>query len=186
MKSILTSLALTLALCLNASAVEVGDKAPSFKAKADSGELWKSSEHVGKKILVVYFYPADMTGGCTKQACGYRDKMKDFSDAGVEVIGVSGDTVENHKIFKDVHDLNFTLLADTDGSVAKAFGVPVSLGDKAVTKLINNIEKELVRKATAKRWTFVIDLEGNIAYKDSQVKAAQDPEKIAAVIAKLK
>ncbi|MCC9599611.1 peroxiredoxin [Stieleria sp. JC731] len=186
MKLILTTLLLTFTCSLTASAVDIGDKAPKFKAKADSGEMWKSEDHVGKKILVVYFYPADMTGGCTKQACGYRDKMKDFTDAGVEVIGVSGDTVENHKIFKDVHDLNFTLLADTEGKVAEAFGVPVTLGDKAVTKLIGNIEKELVRKATAKRWTFVIDLDGNIAYKDSEVKAAQDPEKITAVIAKLK
>ncbi|OYP30995.1 peroxiredoxin [Rhodopirellula sp. MGV] len=186
MKTLLAALVLSLSCSVTASAIDVGDAAPKFQAKDDSGEIWKSEDHVGKKILVVYFYPADMTGGCTKQACGYRDKMKDFTDAGVEVVGVSGDTVENHKIFKEVHDLNFALLADTEGKVAKAFGVPVTVGDKSVVKMIENVEKELVRKATAKRWTFVIDREGNVAYKDSQVNAAQDPEKIAAVIAKLK
>jgi len=169
-----------------ASAVDVGEKAPSFEAKDDTGKLWKSSEHVGEKVLVVYFYPADMTGGCTAQACGYRDKMESFSSAGVEVIGVSGDTVKNHQVFKKAHDLNFTLLADTEGKVAKAFGVPVALGEKTVTKLIDGTETSLTRGATAKRWTFVIDRDGNVVYKDSQVKAQQDPEKIQNVIADLK
>ncbi len=184
---------MTITLCyaamvadIEVGAVEVGDKAPEFEALDDSGNVWKSSEHVGKKIIVLYFYPADMTGGCTMQACGYRDKMEAFSDAGVEVVGVSGDTVKNHQVFKKAHDLNFALLADTEGKVAKGFGVPVVLGEKSVTKLIEGTETLLTRSATAKRWTFVIDQEGNIAYKDSAVKAKQDPEKIANVIKELK
>ncbi|MCA9137472.1 MAG: peroxiredoxin [Planctomycetales bacterium] len=180
--------AFVLPLCLSipASAVDVGDKAPSFEAKDDTGADWKSSDHVGKKILVVYFYPADMTGGCTAQACGYRDKMESFSDAGVQVIGVSGDSVKNHVVFKKAHQLNFPLLADVDGKVAKAFGVPVALGEKTVTKEIDGVETLLLRTATAKRWTFVIDRDGKIAYKDSEVKAQQDPAKIEDVIKSLK
>src|SRR2546421_6451350 len=87
--------------------VKVGDPAPTFEATDDQGQTWKSSDHVGKKILVVYFYPADMTGGCTKQACGFRDDMQKLAGEGVEVVGISGDTVENHKVFKEFHKLNF-------------------------------------------------------------------------------
>src|SRR6516164_5108066 len=75
--------------------LKVGDKAPAFDAKDDQGKDWKSSAHVGKNIIVVYFYPADMTGGCTKQACGFRDDLKSLVDKGVEVVGVSGDSVKN-------------------------------------------------------------------------------------------
>lgn len=184
----LKTIALVLPFCLAvpASAIDVGEAAPSFEAMDDSDATWKSSDHVGKKIIVVYFYPADMTGGCTAQACGYRDKMGSFSDDGVEVVGVSGDSVKNHQVFKKAHDLNFTLLADTDGKVAKAFGVPVTLGEKTVTKLIDGTETLLLRTATAKRWTFVIDRDGQIAYKDSAVNAKEDPAKIEAVIKKLK
>jgi peroxiredoxin Q/BCP len=141
---------------------------------------------VGKKILVVYFYPADMTGGCTAQACGYRDHRGELADRDVEVIGVSGDTVDSHQLFKKAHGLNFTLLADVDGSVAKKFGVPISEGERTVKKTISDVEHILTRNVTAKRWTFVIDRDGKIAYKDDQVKAKQDPEKILSVVAKLR
>jgi peroxiredoxin Q/BCP len=170
---------------MEAADLAVGDAAPVFEARDDSGAVWRSTEHVGKKIVVVYFYPADMTGGCTKQACGYRDKMAELSDAGVEVVGVSGDSVENHQLFKETHSLNFTLLADGDGQVAEAFGVPVTLGEQTVSKLVGDQEKLLVRTATAKRWTFVIDRAGKVAYKDSSVQAAEDPEKIAALVKSL-
>lgn len=185
---LIKSLAFILACIFSvpALAVEVGDKAPKFEAQDDADQLWKSTEHVGKKILVVYFYPADMTGGCTAQACGYRDKMESFSDAGVQVIGVSGDSVSNHKVFKKAHELNFPLLADIDGKVAKAFGVPVTLGEKLVKREFEGKEVSLLRTATAKRWTFVIDREGKVAYKDSEVNAKQDPEKIQDVIKSLK
>ena len=89
--------------------LKVGDAAPEFQAKDDQGKVWKSSDVVGKKILVVYFYPADMTGGCTKQACGFRDDMKKLEDKGVVVVGVSGDSVRNHQLFKKAEHLNFTL-----------------------------------------------------------------------------
>ena len=174
------------AACAAETSLEVGDAAPVFEAQDDEGKSWSSKDHVGQKILVVYFYPADMTGGCTAQACGYRDNLGKLNDKNVMVVGVSGDTVENHQWFKKAHDLNFTLLADVDGTVAKKFGVPITEGEKVVTKVIFDAERMLKRNVTAKRWTFVIDTDGKIAYKDDQVKAKQDPEKILDVVAGLK
>src|SRR5436190_3110718 len=85
--------------------LKVGDPAPAFSAKDDAGNDWKSSDHVGTKILVVYFYPASFTGGCTKQACAYRDDQKTLAAAGAEVIGVSGDEVRHEDAFKKFHKL---------------------------------------------------------------------------------
>src|SRR5262249_44449721 len=133
-----------------------GNSAPAFNSTDDQGKAWKSSDHIGKKIVVIYFYPADLTGGCTKQACGFRDDMKKLADKGVEVIGVSGDSAENHQLFKKVHKLNFTLLADEDGSVAKKFGVPLKKGGVFKAKDLDGNEVELKRGVTAARWTFVI------------------------------
>src|SRR5271168_3386075 len=96
----LTLLALTAGLMIGsygtAAAPKVGDAAPAFESKSDDGKAWKSEDHVGKQVVVIYFYPADFTGGCTKQACAYRDDFKKFTDKGVEVVGVSGDSVQGH------------------------------------------------------------------------------------------
>ena len=186
MKRALLSCLVLFSFCIPVCAVEVGDPAPAFEATDDTGKRWKSTDHVGKQILVVYFYPADMTGGCTAQACGYRDRMESLTASGAEIIGVSGDSVENHKLFKRAHNLNFTLLADGDGSIASAFGVPVSVGEKTVIKSIDNKEVPFVRTATARRWTFVIDRNGTIVHKDAKVNAQSDPETIAKVIAALR
>lgn len=166
--------------------LKVGDPAPVFEAKDDTGKEWKSTDHVGKKVIVVYFYPADMTGGCTKQACGFRDDMKTLTDKGVEVVGVSGDSVQNHQWFKQEHNLNFTLLADTEGKVANHFGVPVTHEEKTVKAKIAGKEESLVRHVTAKRWTFVIDKSGKIASKNTKVEAAEDSKAIKALVETLK
>ncbi|HEV3256347.1 MAG TPA: peroxiredoxin [Gemmataceae bacterium] len=163
---------------------KVGDKAPVFEAKDDHGKEWKSADHVGKRVLVVYFYPGDLTGGCTKQACGFRDDMHKLADKGVHVIGVSGDSVKNHQLFKKVHKLNFTLLADEDGEIAKKFGVPFSQGGKAKAKDAEGNDVDLTRGVTIQRWTFIIGKDGNIVYKDSHVSAANDSKKILEVIEK--
>jgi peroxiredoxin Q/BCP len=168
-----------------AADLNVGDMAPAFSARDENNQEWKSSEHVGKGIVVVYFYPADMTGGCTKQACGFRDDLSKLKDQGVEVIGVSGDSVQNHVLFRKAHDLNFTLLADTDGKVADAFGVPVTREPKTVKAVIEGREELLTRTVTAKRWTFVIDRQGRIAAKNTMVTAAEDSKAIADIVAKL-
>ena len=162
----------------------VGDKAPKFAGTTDEGKPWKSTDHVGKKIVVVYFYPADTTGGCTKQACAYRDALAKLDGAKIEVIGVSGDSVENHRVFKKMHNLNFTLLADPKGKIAKAFGVPTGPGG-AVQAQFEGATVELKRGATEQRWTFVIGPDGKIAYRDTKVDAANDPQNVLAAIERL-
>jgi thioredoxin-dependent peroxiredoxin len=164
--------------------LKVGDSAPVFEGVDDKGKAWKSSDYVGKKIVVVYFYPADLTGGCTKQACGFRDDMKKLTDKGVEVIGISGDSVKNHQIFKAVHNLNFTLLADEKGSVARKFGVPVTEGAKTFkTKDEKGNPVELTRGCTIARWTFVIGKDGKVLLRNTKVQAAEDSKQIINVLA---
>jgi len=172
----------------NADALEVtlseGDVVPMFQAKAADGMVWRSVDHVGKKIIVVYFYPADLTGGCTRQACGFRDRMKDLEKAGVEVVGVSGDSVDNHVLFAKVNSLNFSLLADEHGEISKAFRVPVREG-ATITQLIDGVERSLVRGVTASRWTFLIDTHGKIVHKNTAVDAEQDSRNILETVRRL-
>jgi thioredoxin-dependent peroxiredoxin len=185
MKPKLSLVLVSVFLAVHAWASDPGalnSKAPTFEARDDSGNLWKSSEHVGKKTLVVYFYPADMTGGCTKQACSYRDASEDLKKLGVEVIGVSGDSVENHQAFKKAHALNFTLLADIDGKIAEAFGVPVIREAKKVVAKVGDEEVTLLRDVTSKRWTFVIDRSGKIIYRNTEVVAADDSQAVIKAI----
>jgi peroxiredoxin Q/BCP len=165
--------------------LKVGDAAPAFAAKDDAGADWKSADHVGKKILVVYFYPASFTPGCTKQACAYRDDQKALDEAGAEVVGVSGDQVKNQEAFKKFHKLTFTLLADDKGDVAKAFGVETKEGN-SVKQKIDGKDEEFTRGVTEMRWTFVIDKAGKIAYKNTKVKAPEDSKAVLEVISKLK
>ena len=179
-------LSLGLARAADPVELKVGDAAPVFQVKDDSGADWKSSDHVGKKIVVVYFYPADFTGGCTKQACGFRDDMAKLSGKDVEVVGVSGDSVQTHQKFKKAHELNFALLADGQGKVAEKFGVPFDLGEKTAKGTVDGKDESFVRTATIKRWTFVIDKKGKIAAKNSEVKAAEDSKAILELVEKLK
>ena len=190
-RSILTGLFAAVAICggsVFAADVDlkIGDKAPEFQADDDSGKLWKSTDHAGKKFIVVYFYPADCTGGCTKQAQAYRDDMEKLAKNDVVVVGVSGDTVENHQFFKRKEKLNFPLLADVKGEVAAKFGVPATFGDKSVKASIGAEEKVLTRPVTTKRWTFVIGKDGKILYKNTEVKAPEDAKAVAEAIAAAK
>jgi peroxiredoxin Q/BCP len=154
-----------------------GDKAPQFECTDDAGKVWKSADHYGKKIVVIFFYPAAMTGGCTKQSCAFRDDQSKLAEKGVEVIGVSGDEVAGLKLFKTAHKLNFPLLADTEGAVAKKFGVPLGKGGE-IKREVDGIEHILKRGVTAQRWTFVIDREGRIAMKNTKVVADKDSQAI--------
>jgi peroxiredoxin Q/BCP len=166
--------------------LKAGDEAPSFEAKDDTGKDWKSTDHVGNKIVVVYFYPADMTGGCTKQACSFRDDKPAWKELGVEVVGVSGDSVENHQLFKQAENLNFALLADPEGEIAKKFGVPTTLGEKSIVRTIGGQEKTLTRGATTQRYTFVIDTDGKIAAAYKVADAAGDSRVVMEIVKKLK
>ena len=159
----------------------VGDKAPEFKAPADDGSSWNINKFLGRKFIVVYFYPAAMTGGCTKQACSYRDHRDDLQSAGVEVVGVSGDKIVNLRLFKQAENLNFTLLSDETGAIAKTFGVPLTAGG-AIKRTVAGAEHELLRGVTAKRWTFVVGKDGKIIYRNDAVNAETDTDEVLSFI----
>jgi peroxiredoxin Q/BCP len=108
-------------------ALKVGDTVPNFQAKATNGELFDSANIIGKKPLVLYFYPKDDTPGCTQQACSFRDNYEVFTDLGAEVIGVSGDSTASHEKFAAKYKLPFTLLSDSDKKLRNLFGVPTAL-----------------------------------------------------------
>jgi peroxiredoxin Q/BCP len=101
--------------------LKVGDPAPDFSLKDESGKLWQLSEFKGKKVTL-YFYPRDNTPGCTSQACSFRDGYQQLQEAGIVVLGVSYDSPESHRKFKEQHHLPFALLSDQDKQVAKAYG----------------------------------------------------------------
>lgn len=162
--------------------LKIGDKVSPFSATTDQGEIWKSKDFAGKKNLVVYFYPAAMTGGCTKQACAYRDAKDELSDLDAEVVGVSGDEVSNLGLFKRAHNLNFTLLSDPEGKIAQEFGVPVKAGHKSIEREVDGKKFTLSRGVTTARWTFIIDKKGKLAYKSTQVNAAEDSKAVVEVL----
>ena len=107
--------------------LKVGDKVPLFGAKDQFGNDFYIASVLEKKVLIIYFYPKDDTPGCTKQACFFRDEFEEFSDMGVAVIGISGDSIASHKKFAEKYKLPFVLLSDHDKSIRKMFGVPTNL-----------------------------------------------------------
>src|SRR4029434_2244496 len=100
-----------------------GSPLPTFESLDDQGQPWKSAEHTGKKGLVLYFEYGDFTGGCTRQAQAYRDALAKIEQLGAEVVGVSGDEVATHKLFKETYGLTHSLLADPQGKLAKTLDV---------------------------------------------------------------
>lgn len=107
--------------------LKVGDKIPNFTAKGTNGADFNSQDLIGKKPLVIYFYPKDNTPGCTTQACSFRDQYEDFKDLGAEVIGISSDSVASHQKFTSQFKLPFVLLSDSDKKIRTLFGVPSNL-----------------------------------------------------------
>jgi peroxiredoxin Q/BCP len=108
--------------------VKVGDEAPDFTLPSQKGENITLSQFLGKKNVVLYFYPKDESRGCTREACEFRDKYEVFKDLGAEVIGVSSDDVESHESFTAKHNLPFILLSDNDKKVRELYGVPSTFG----------------------------------------------------------
>jgi peroxiredoxin Q/BCP len=102
--------------------LNIKDKAPDFKLNADDGKVYSLKDFKGKK-LVLYFYPKDMTSGCTAEACDFRDKNKLFNKKNTVIIGVSKDSVESHKKFKTKYELPFTLLSDESTKMLESYGV---------------------------------------------------------------
>ncbi len=107
--------------------IKTGDKIPNFTAKDLNGNDFDIQNYIGKKPLVIYFYPKDNTAGCTIQACSFRDQYQDFTDLGAEVIGISSDSVASHQKFSKEYHLPFVLLSDADQKIRNLFGVPKGL-----------------------------------------------------------
>ncbi len=132
------------AACSNAQMLQKGDKIPEFSLPDQDGNMFNIDSVVGKKNLVIYFYPKDETPGCTKEACTFRDQYEVFKQADAKIIGISGQSVQSHKDFADKYHLPFTLLADEGNVVRKKFGVRVS--------------------PIPGRVTFVVDKTGHVVY----------------------
>lgn len=108
-------------------ALQPGDKIPDFSTKDNNGNDFDSTSIVGKKPVVIYFYPKDNTPGCTAQACSFRDQYEDFKDLGAEVVGISSDSIASHEKFVQQYKLPFILLSDNDKKIRKLFGVKPDL-----------------------------------------------------------
>ena len=108
--------------------VKIGDKAPDFTLPSQMGDKVSLSEFIGKKNVVLYFYPKDETPGCIKEACSFRDSYQQLTDLGAEVLGVSGQSVESHVAFASHYGLPFILLSDEGNKLRELYGVPHSMG----------------------------------------------------------
>ncbi len=140
--------------------LQPGDPAPDFALEDAAGHVWRLQDLRDKRV-VLYFYPADDTPGCTAESCDFRDNYKLFSDANVEVLGVSPQGAESHRRFATKYDLNFPLLVDEDLSVASAYG--------AVAEKPGDYKGIPIR---IKRSTFVIGPDGKIEQAIYGVKVA--------------
>jgi thioredoxin-dependent peroxiredoxin len=101
----------------------VGDAVPVFSLRDQNDSLFNISDFIGKKILVIYFYPKDESSGCTKEACSFRDNYNAFTKGGAMVVGINSGTVDSHRKFIEHHQLPFTLLSDPGNKVLKMYGV---------------------------------------------------------------
>ena len=126
--------------------VSVGDKIPLFSLPDQYGEILDINSLLGRKKLVIFFYPHDESPGCTRQVCYFGDQYEEFRDAGAEIIGISGQSVDSHKNFADKHELSYRVLSDTGNHVRKLFGVPADLFGLLPGRVtyITNIEGKVV------------------------------------------
>jgi thioredoxin-dependent peroxiredoxin len=168
----------------------VGDTLPAFTLEDDRGESWHSVEHVGKKVVVLYFYPGDFTGGCNKQLRAYRDHLARLEELDIELVGISGDHVATHQLYKSTHDLKHTLLADSDGCLACTLGMPRQPGAKVRARNLdgkvivtdNGRSLFLERNVTLPRWTLVINRDGKLISKRTDVDPATDVDEVIKVV----
>ena len=150
-----------------AEELKPGDPAPLFTAKTNSGAAFDLATRKGQ-WTVLYFYPKAGTSGCTKEAQGYRDNIAAIREQGAEVYGISTDTVESQAGFSDDNHLGFTLLADPDSTVVNAYGAKMPI------------------LPIARRWTFIIGPDLKIREIERDVDAANDAQRVAGEIARLK
>ena len=144
--------------------LEIGTKAPEFSLQDQNGEMHSLSDYKGQKVIL-YFYPKDMTGGCTSQACNFRDLYPQLREKGAVVLGVSKDSVASHKKFEEKYGLPFTLLSDADLSVITAYDVLRPNKD-------GKPSKSLIRS------TYLIDEEGVIVKAFGGVKPKDNASKM--------
>jgi peroxiredoxin Q/BCP len=150
--------------------IEKGSKVPSFTLKDQNGKLFDITSVLGKKNLVIYFYPKDDSPGCTKEACAFRDQFEVFNEANAMIIGISGQSVESHKKFAEKYHLSFTLLSDEGNKVRKLFGVPTDLFG-----------------AIPGRVTYIADKSGTVVYVfDSQSQATKHVDEALRILKELK
>lgn len=142
--------------------VNVGDPAPDFQVKDDSGKMRTLTEFRGKKV-VLYFYPKDDTPGCTKEACSFRDGYNTLQEAGIVVLGVSFDSPESHRKFKEKQKLPFILLSDEKKEMAEAYGASGGL----------------LGSLMAKRYTYLIDEAGKIVHIFEKVDVKNHAEEVS-------
>lgn len=111
-----------------AGKLEVGDNAPLFSLKNEQNKAIYLKDFLGKKVIVLYFYPKDGSKGCTAQACAFRDRFELFKEVGAEVIGISSDSISSHQSFSNKYQLPFLLLSDPEDKVRKLYGVKATFG----------------------------------------------------------
>ena len=140
----------------------IGTKAPEFTLPDQNGEMRSLSDYKGQKV-VLYFYPKDMTSGCTKQACAFSELYPQFREKGAVVLGVSKDSVASHKRFEEKYGLPFVLLSDTERTVIEAYDVWKE------KKLYGKVSYGVVRT------TYLINEDGVIENAFDKVKAADNP-----------
>jgi peroxiredoxin Q/BCP len=166
-KSLATLLGISVATATLAD-LSLGKPAPDFRLQDQHSEWHTLEQHRGKWVTL-YFYPKDDTPGCTKEACAFRDNIFAFDELDAIILGVSLDDTESHEAFAEKYSLPFSILADTDKSTAQAYGV--------YTKIVGF--------EMAKRETFLIDPEGNIAKHYPKVKPATHSEEVLVDLRKL-
>jgi peroxiredoxin Q/BCP len=155
-----------------ATPLRAGDPAPDFEGTTTDGKHVALKDYRGRK-LVLYFYPMDDTPGCTKQACSLRDGNADLAARGAAILGVSTQGEQSHKAFTQKYNLNFPLLADTDGTVGRAYG---TLGGGGIISKIKSAA------GMADRVTFVIDEKGKIAHVIDRPDVANHAREVMALI----
>lgn len=149
--------------------IEVGQPAPAFEQTAHDGSVVRVTPgQLRERVLVLYFYPQDNTPGCTAEACGFRDAFEDFADAGAEVVGVSPNTLEEHRKFAEGQRLPFQLLSDAEGTLRRAYKVQATLG------------------LFPGRVTFVIDRRGTVRHVfNSQLRARKHVDEALRIVQEL-
>ncbi|MBQ6603449.1 MAG: thioredoxin-dependent thiol peroxidase [Eubacterium sp.] len=150
--------------------LETGTKAPDFTLPDQNGRMVSLSDYRGQKVIL-YFYPKDMTSGCTKQACGFSELYPQFTEKGAAVLGVSKDSVASHKKFEEKYGLPFTLLSDTEKEVIQKYDVWKE------KKNYGKVSMGVVRT------TYLIDEEGVIVKGFDKVRAADNPAQMLALLA---